>query len=343
MLEKPELSDAYIITCLKSEYGLSTSRVTFLPLGVDENAAVYHIFASNNKSYFLKLKRGDFDGIALDLLHLLSECGIAHIIAPLMTLSGQLSSRLENYQLMLYPFIAGKNGYELELSDIQWREFGAMLQAIHKIELPSHLSGKIRREEFSPHWRNRVKSIIEMVADITFIDAVTQKVVLLLKENTDQIQDLVNRAERLAFELQKRPMAAVLCHADLHPGNILMDEKDGFYIVDWDAPIFAHKERDLMFVAFGIIDERIKSQMETAFYQGYGEVEIDQIALSYYRYERIIEDIAVFCEQLLFTNQGGKDREQSFSYLASNFLPGGEIEIAYKFDATDRTDRNISW
>ena len=73
---------------------------------------------------------------------------------------------------------------------------------------------------------------------------------------------------------------------------------------------------------------------ETLFYRGYGQTEIDPVALAYYRYERIVVDIAVYCEQLFLTSEGGEDREQSLRYLMSNFLPGGTIEIAYRSDKT---------
>ena len=73
---------------------------------------------------------------------------------------------------------------------------------------------------------------------------------------------------------------------------------------------------------------------ETLFYRAYGQTEIDARAMAYYRYERIIEDIAVFCEQLLLSNIGGDDRKQSLQYLKSNFLPNNTIEIAYESDRT---------
>ena len=58
--------------------------------------------------------------------------------------------------------------------------------------------------------------------------------------------------------------------------------------------------------------------------------------MAYYRYERIVEDIAVYCEQLFLSDEGGEDREQSLRYLASNFLPNNTIEIAYNSDKTRR-------
>ncbi len=68
---------------------------------------------------------------------------------------------------------------------------------------------------------------------------------------------------------------------------------------------------------------------ETLFYAGYGAADIDPVALAYYRYERIIQDIAVYCEQLLTSAAGGADRAESLHYLQSNYQPNGTIDLAY--------------
>ncbi len=58
--------------------------------------------------------------------------------------------------------------------------------------------------------------------------------------------------------------------------------------------------------------------------------EIDPIGIAYYRYERIVEDMAVYCEQIFLSDEGGEDRKQSLKNLKSAFLPDGTIEIAYR-------------
>jgi spectinomycin phosphotransferase len=70
------------------------------------------------------------------------------------------------------------------------------------------------------------------------------------------------------------------------------------------------------------------------FYRGYGHAQVDPIAMAYYRYERIIEDIAAFCEQIFLSDEGGADRKQALEYLQSSFLPNGILEIAYRADKT---------
>jgi spectinomycin phosphotransferase len=50
-------------------------------------------------------------------------------------------------------------------------------------------------------------------------------------------------------------------------------------------------------------------------YYRYGQTEVNPIAIAYYRYERIIEDIAVFCEQILGSDDGDQDRQLALEYL----------------------------
>jgi spectinomycin phosphotransferase len=337
MLEKPDLQEEKIVACLQDEYEVHVIQVAFLPLGADQNTAVYRAIADGEIPYFVKLRRGVFNEIAVALPKFLSDQGIRQIIPPLMTKTGQLWTSLDDFKLILYPFVEGHHGYEIELSDRHWSDFGRTLKSLHTAIVPPALMRRIQRETYSPRWRKIVKTFLERVEGDAFDDPVAIKLAAFLKAKRDGILDLLGRAERLAQALQARSPEFVLCHSDVHAGNILIDADDALYIVDWDDPILAPKERDLMFIGGGqgFIGHTAQEE-ESLFYRGYGQTQIDPIALAYYRYERIIQDIAVYCEQLFLTNEGGEDREQSLRYLASNFLPNNTIEIAYKSDKTLR-------
>ena len=97
--------------------------------------------------------------------------------------------------------------------------------------------------------------------------------------------------------LQASPLEFVLSHADMRAGNLLIGaECSGaeysVYIVDWDNPALAPREQDLGLV--GGCDIWNDPRQAALFYQGYGPAQIDPMALAYYRYERIIQDIALF-------------------------------------------------
>ena len=156
---------------------------------------------------------------------------------------------------------------------------------------------------------------------------------LFLKSKSSEILKLVERAEKLAITIQKQPLEYILCHADIHGWNLIVDKEGALYIVDWDTLIFAPKERDLMFVGAGIWDsDRTVTEEVSLFYQGYGQTQVNQEAICYYRFERIIQDIGDYCEYIFLSDEGGDDRMQCFEHLQPVFLPNGAIERACQSD-----------
>ena len=330
MLEKPDFPDEKIVACLQTEYSLDIAQLAFLPLGADTNTAVYRAVAKDETTYFVKLRRGDFNESVVTVPKFLSDQGISQIIPPLATGAGQLWGSLAEFKVILYPFVEGHNAYEVHLSDQHWRDFGRTLRAIHTLTPPPALLNGLPRETFSPQWREMVKMFLAQVETEIFADPVAAEVAALLRIKGDEIRALVERTEQLASLLQTQPRPFILCHADIHAGNTLIDTKGALYIVDWDTLLLAPKERDLMYAGGGqFAGRRSPQEEERLFYQGYGPTEADPAGLAYYRYERIVQDIALYCEALLLSDEGGEDREQSLYYLKSNFLPNGVLEIAY--------------
>ena len=333
MLEEPDIEAQRIGACLLAEYGLVVEQVAFLPLGADVNTVVYRVVAGNGTPYFLKLRKGEFDETSVALPKFLSDQGIQQIIPALESIGGQLWGNMDGYKTILYPFVAGHNGYEVTLGDDHWREFGTALKRIHRAQLPLTLSEGMRSEEFSPYYRQLVASFLSRSDRDVFDDPVAVQAATFLRQKRVEIVKLIERAGQLARAVQEQALEFVVCHSDIHAGNILIAADGAFYIVDWDEPILAPKERDLMYVGGGLLASGLTPpEEEERFYPTYGDAPVNALAVAYYRCERIIEDIAAFCEQLLLTNEGGDDREQSFDYLKSNFLPNGTIDIAWRSD-----------
>ena len=335
MLEAPELTVETIAVSLENQWRLTGCQITFLPLGADLSSAVYRVVAHDGTPYFLKLRAAPFDDISVALASYLSNLGIGQIIAPLPTADGDLHTVLAPFLLTLYPFVAGMNGYERDLSGDQWIEFGAAMRRIHTATLPPDLQQRIPQETFSSRWLSAVRDFLTRIQQEKFAEPTAMQVAAVLREQRSQILDLIERCDILRQAIAARPPEFVLCHSDLHAGNLLIEPGGRIYIVDWDSPILAPKERDLMYAGGGLMGGwRPAGEEETLFYRGYGDTWVNQAALAYYRYHRIVEDIAVFCQQLLDSTGGGDDREQALIYLKSNFLPDGAIAIARSQDRT---------
>ena len=330
MLEKPDLPEALLLSRLEEAYGLGAAQVSFLPLGVDVNTAVYRVEAPGGKAYFLKLRKGAFDELSVLLPHFLHSQGNRAVIPALGTQAGSLWAALGEYKMIVYPYIEGKDGYAQRLSDKQWLAFGAAVKDIHTAHLPPSLQRRIPPETFSPIYRETVKSFQVQVEKIAFTEPVAAKFAAFLKAHRREVSRIIKRAEALGFALHARPPEMVLCHADLHAGNLLLTEDGELYIVDWDNPVYAPKEHDLMHIGGSHVWHA--ARQEALFYQGYGPAQVDRAALAYYRFERVIQDIAAFGEQILFSEAGGEDREQGYDYFTSSFLPGHEIDLARQAD-----------
>src|SRR6185436_6724173 len=133
------------------------AEIVFLPLGADQYTAVFRAVTTDNTPYFVKLRSGIFDTIAVDVPKFLYDQGISYIIPLIPAQSGDLSVRLDEFNLILYPFIEGQGGFDKDLSDHDWIVFGRALKSIHAIMLPSELAARIPRELYAPKWREQVK------------------------------------------------------------------------------------------------------------------------------------------------------------------------------------------
>ncbi len=329
--------EEHIISCLNSNYGIKIATLTLLPLGADLNASVYKAQSSDNTSFFVKLKRGHSHDIGIEIAELLHNAGIRQIIPSIKTNLGQPTLRMEDFTLIVYPFITGQDGFSRNLTDNQWIKLGKALRQVHEIDVPSSLQKQVRQEAYSPKWRDAVRALYPHIEAEPIGDAITQKLLKFMKKNILSIHRLVDRAEELGRQLQGSSAERVLCHSDIHGGNVLMDENDNIYIVDWDNPIIAPKERDLMFIGGGVANVWNIPHEEQLFYSGYGKAEVNSTILTYYRHERIVEDIAEYGHELISKTAGGENRSLMYKQFISMFEPRGVVDIAFKSDKRDLT------
>lgn len=109
--------------------------------------------------------------------------------------------------------------------------------------VPAALRELVRRETFAPDVRATAGHWLR-VADAFAQDPLSCRLAASLKAHQGQIEELIRRVGDLAGVLVAEPPELVLCHSDIHAANLLVDDRSGeLYIVDWDDPILAPKER----------------------------------------------------------------------------------------------------
>jgi spectinomycin phosphotransferase len=324
---EPDLPAGRLIGWLGEQWGVAATAVRFLPIG-DALSAHYRVDA--DRPYFLKLRRGGMAELPVAVPLLLAEQGVAEVIPPLPTRTGGLTAELAGYTAMLCPYVDGRTAAQRDLSDRDWVTLGSALRAVHAARVPAALAGRLPTEDYGPRWRAAVPGFLAGAATPP-ADPVAAGLADLLTERAGEIRHLVHRAGTLAEVLRRRPPPPVLCHSDIHAGNVLISGAGAatrLFLIDWDEPILAPKERDLMFVGAGVAGRWHQPREAELFYRGYGSTEVDPVALAYYRYERIVVDVVQYCEEILLSGAPTADRRRGLASLTSGFGPGSVTEIA---------------
>ena len=329
MLSRPDISDDAIASVLNA-FGLRISEASFIPSG-DTNSAVYRVTTDDRARYVLKSRRGDFDEIAASVPAHLYSTGIRRVMAPIRTIANQLRIHAHGFDWMLYPFFDGKNAFERPLSREQWIALGETMRQVHTTILPQELARRVPRESYSPHKRDIVKALDSQVDRRSFDDPAAAELAAFWMSRRGEIRAMVERAEQLAPKMTQQADSFVLCHSDLHAGNVLVGAENQITIVDWDNPILAPRERDLMFICGGIGGSWNDPRESEWFFAGYGSAEIDSLAIAYYRYERIVVDIAEYGQRIFEAVGSTTDRQTDLRKLLGGFAPNNVIETADRF------------
>jgi spectinomycin phosphotransferase len=323
MIEKPDIADQKIIMALNKSYSIQAAYIEFLPIGNDASAWAYRVDAEDQSTYFLKIRKEISNPAGVLVPRFIQDQGIAQALAPIPTEKQELWIDVEDFFLILYPFVNGQEAMSVGMSDFQWKEFGSTLKRIHSTELPEEVSTYVRRETFIPKWSDLAKELHEQINARNYEDPCQKELAAFWKSKDEIIQTILERTEKVGERLQGADLDFVLCHADIHTANILITPKQEMFIVDWDDTLFAPKERDLMF----ILGEGTKE--EQMFFQGYGSVEIDQLALAYYRYEWCVQEIGDFGKRVFLTQDAGeRTKQESVTGFMQLFSPGDVIEAA---------------
>ncbi|HEL8421839.1 TPA: aminoglycoside O-phosphotransferase APH(9)-Ia [Legionella pneumophila] len=325
------MTDQHLIALLKVYYGIDIHTVQLIVGGADMNAFGYKADSESN-SYFVKLKYGHHDEINLSIIRLLHDSGIKEIIFPIYTRDAKLFQQIDHFKIIVYPFIDAPNGFTQNLTEKQWQQLGKVLRQIHETSVPTAIQQGLRKETYSPKWREMVRSFYNKIGFDDSDDQITADFKSFFNQKIDSIHRLVDSSEELSKKIQLNLDKYVLCHSDVHAGNVLVVNEESIYIIDWDEPMLAPKERDLMFIGGGIGNVWNKPHEIDYFYEGYGKTNVDKIILSYYRHERIVEDIAVYGQDLLSRDQNNESRLESFKHFKSMFDPNDVVEIAFSSD-----------
>jgi spectinomycin phosphotransferase len=315
-----DLSEHDLARALRAQFGIEATSVIATESGQDAEAQRYRI----GSSYFVKVRPATDarDGAASLARHLYDQ-GVPHVVAPLRSKTGTLTVQDGGHSLTVYPLIDGSTGMEVRLNERQWRALGSFLKELHTTVLPAELDERVGSETYRPTELDLLPRIDEAVSSRAM-----DEMVAFWNAQRDEIFALAARTEQLGSALEELALPFVLCHADLHTNNVIVDRDGEVWVIDWDEPAHAPKERDLMFVVGGIHSSFVETRETEWFLEGYGDSTTHPLSLAYYRHAWAVQDIGGYGKQVFLDSPADVRHPEACRRLKSLFEQGSIVEIA---------------
>ena len=318
MKNEPALPIEQIRDLINCYYKLNLRKLDFLPIG--EGSWCYR--GTGENTVFVRLVKNSNAVLKTnDLIQLLAGYNFP-VLPPLSHKYGQTVARIENYGLVVYPYLegltvmrSGLNGQQLTTVRQEIGAITALLhelteQVNHQIDLPTEDFTKFQPEFHSIVCSNRKPDCHDQL----IIDWMR-----FIQERKSELTNLLQVTEQLGNELRSRKSDYVLCHGDIHEDNIIMASSGGLYIIDWDNAILAPKERDLFF--FGENENNLKQ-----YFSLLSSKQAEPAIIDYYVLEWALQEIVDYSNRIL---------SNSF------FSPEGRLDAWHQFQSLFKTNQDV--
>ncbi len=325
MSKQPGMPEEQLRACLQDTYELYPVTLTFLPLGRDYDAGIYHVESEQGTAYALKVTSRPLYEPRCLVPRYLCDQGIASVVAPIPSRSGALWTQLSNWTVILYPWISGESSLT-GMTNEQWKQVGIIFQRIHQVRLSPGGFASLRKETFDPTQYVRWVRAFTTQPSYTQVPGASERALRaswVAHEST--IHTVVTSLEKLAAVLKERPVPYVICHGDLHARNLIRNRAGQVFVIDWDEVMLAPKERDFLFV---------RPPHAEAFWEGYGQVEIDWVALTYFLWERVVQDLIECTHNACFRQDWAEESRAKAVQLLDVILAENRGHIAAAYQAS---------
>ncbi len=330
MREAPHITEEHLRSSFQEQYDLVPVTIELLPGGLDYYARVYRVISENGTPYLLKVKSGELYEPACLVPGYLRDQGITAVVAPLPTKKNTLWTQLGDWTMIVYPFHAGETSWE-GMTDEQWRTTGAIFKQLHSVTLPPSGFESLRKETFDPmNYTSWVRNFETQLAHVRDNGSAAERTLRSSwVTHQSKIHEAISSLEKLAEALQRQTSPYVISHADLHPANLIRDQAGHVFVIDWDEVMLAPKERDFIFVKEPQTASSTWQDLPP-FFQGYGQAEINWRVLTYYRWERVVQDLIVGAQNVCFRDDWEEETRADATRLFQQVLTEeGSIDAAY--------------
>ena len=324
------MDDQSLIDVIRREYGLPAERLTYL-----KQAWVAHCYAVDGavdaacgERFFVKFYEQERQArlYARDLEFYLSASDqlarkqlLPQIAHPVPTLSGQFAHAFDGHLLILLYWIEGQTVGLKRLADDVLAQAATLVGRLHastpQIEWPDP-----PREGFGLPFEDALPRDLETLEQVTSADTPGKQGLRdLLWPRKGEILRLLERMKELQATVRAQDHERVLCHTDLHGGNMMLDARGVLHLVDWENAVLAPPEHDLHFFEW---DDRFAELFLPRYESAFRPVRLDDETFRFYYYRRNLEDLAEWVVRILYEDNGDEQDQIDLEGIAEDCISG---------------------
>jgi spectinomycin phosphotransferase len=316
MQSEPAIHNSLVLDAIRQAYGLPVEHITFLTTGWVSYC--YRAETLAGESYLLKLYdeslpaplvAGSRD-FYLPLTHqLCTRQLLPQIACPVRARDGSFAVSVGPYLMILFHFIEGEPVGFGNITDEILVKLAGLVGRLHKITRDLELVNPLV-EGFEIAFEDMLPTGLEALANLGPGGRAGRRGFQeLLLPRRSEIRGYLDRLKGLQGVMRARAREMVVCHTDLHGGNLLVDRGGNLYILDWEGAMLAPPEQDLFFFAG---EDTFWDLFWPNYEREFGPAQLDVDTLGFYFYRRGLEDLAEWLQRLLYADQ---DDEQARSAL----------------------------
>jgi hypothetical protein len=309
------MDEKIMIQAIEDGYGIEITNLEFMLRGFGGDC--YRVETGAGNSNFLKLHNpvanqmtaASSRAFYLPLMHQLHGKGILHHIPyPKPTLDGNLSLKIDANELVVTNFIDGELVGFGDLPEPVLVRLSEMVGVLHRSRTQLQFDCPFV-DGFDIIFESDLLNsfpILSRLSDSTTPGQKSLREIILPRK--DQIIGDLGVLKKLQNYARKAHKPKVVCHTDLHGGNLMIDSQGVLYILDWENAMIAPPEHDLFFFA----GESGFWELFWPHYTGqFPAAGIDPQLLRFYFYRRGLEDITDFILRILRReNNPERDRQE---------------------------------
>ena len=323
MIHEPPIDHPRFAATLQRVYGIEAERFVYEPIGMV--SCGYRVHGPTR--YFAKLypdnRMGRIFAGRLDaylpLCAWLRDAGvIERLPCAVPTLDGALKTAFDEYVLVVFEFIEGQlPGWEEPLPDALLEQLGRAVGLLHARGKQYPGMG-VPVEDFSAPFAQELERALEDLAKVGSQARPGQlQLRRMVEPHIDTVRRLMRRLQALGAELWETSPEHVLCHTDLHGGNMIVDPDGYLHLLDWEGVIIAPAEHDMV---ARIGDKRFAQIFLPAYERERGPFVLSRTALSFYQHRRNLEDSVDVLVRILYEEASDEQDRFDLGVLADDCI-----------------------